>query len=395
MNHRSTSLWMTLLLVVALAALVGCSCLCSKEKLPAPVASLPPPVPTAIKPGEPWHFAVSGDSRNCGDVVMPAIAQGAKDNDAQFYWHLGDLRAIYDFDQDMQQISKRRGEHLTISQYESTAWDDFKKNQTVPFGGIPFFLGIGNHETIDPKNRQAFTDAFPEYLDTKEIRDQRLKDNPKSLLARTYFHWIRDGVDFIYLDNASKDQFDADQMNWLEKVVFANDTKDASIHTVIVGMHAALPNSISAGHSMNEWPSGITSGTKVYQDLLDLQTKAHKTVYILASHSHFYMEDTFNTQYWRTNGGVLPGWIVGTAGAERYALPEPNSAKVAKTNVYGYLLGTVNPANQPPGTVTFEFKQFAEKDIPAATMHGYGEEFVHWCFENNSKAKDNTVPWEH
>ena len=158
-----------------------------------------------------------------------------------------------------------------------------------------------------------------------------------------------------------------------------------------------LPYTLSSSACTRRYRTAFppVTATKVYQDLLDLQTKAHKTVYILASHSHFYMEDTFNTQYWRTNGGVLPGWIVGTAGAERYALPEPNSAKVAKTNVYGYLLGTVNPANQPPGTVTFEFKQFAEKDIPAATMHGYGEEFVHWCFENNSKAKDNTVPWEH
>jgi len=25
-----------------------------------------------------WRFAVSGDSRNCGDIVMPAIAAGVK-----------------------------------------------------------------------------------------------------------------------------------------------------------------------------------------------------------------------------------------------------------------------------------------------------------------------------
>src|SRR5215468_3095393 len=53
------------------------------------------------KPVEaPWHFAVSGDSRNCGNVVMPSIAAGAHANNAVFYWHLGDLRAIYDFDED-------------------------------------------------------------------------------------------------------------------------------------------------------------------------------------------------------------------------------------------------------------------------------------------------------
>jgi hypothetical protein len=28
----------------------------------------------------PWHFAVSGDSRNCGDVVMPAIAEKVRAN---------------------------------------------------------------------------------------------------------------------------------------------------------------------------------------------------------------------------------------------------------------------------------------------------------------------------
>ncbi len=42
-----------------------------------------------------WHFAVSGDSRNCGDVVMPAIAKSAAANQAAFYWHAGDFRAIY------------------------------------------------------------------------------------------------------------------------------------------------------------------------------------------------------------------------------------------------------------------------------------------------------------
>src|SRR5580658_3918828 len=48
-----------------------------------------------------WTFAVSGDSRDCGDVVMPAIAAGVQKHGAQFYWHLGDLRKIYDFDEDM------------------------------------------------------------------------------------------------------------------------------------------------------------------------------------------------------------------------------------------------------------------------------------------------------
>jgi hypothetical protein len=43
----------------------------------------------------------SGDSRNCGDVVMPSIAAGAVKDEAAFYWHLGDFRAMYGIDEDM------------------------------------------------------------------------------------------------------------------------------------------------------------------------------------------------------------------------------------------------------------------------------------------------------
>jgi len=53
------------------------------------------------RPAPAWRFAVSGDSRNCGDVVMPAIAAAVGKSGAQFDWHLGDCRAIYDFDEDM------------------------------------------------------------------------------------------------------------------------------------------------------------------------------------------------------------------------------------------------------------------------------------------------------
>ena len=48
-----------------------------------------------------WSFAVSGDSRNCGDFVMPAIAAHVKDEDDVFYWHLGDFRALHNVDEDM------------------------------------------------------------------------------------------------------------------------------------------------------------------------------------------------------------------------------------------------------------------------------------------------------
>lgn len=70
---------------------------------------------------------------------MPAIAQGVAHDDAKFYWHLGDLRAIYDFDEDMLQAAQMKGQHLTISNYEKTAWGDFTKHQVAPFGEISGF----------------------------------------------------------------------------------------------------------------------------------------------------------------------------------------------------------------------------------------------------------------
>ena len=47
-----------------------------------------------------WSFAVSGDSRNCGDFVMPAIAARVKAEHDAFYWHLGDFRWMSQPDQD-------------------------------------------------------------------------------------------------------------------------------------------------------------------------------------------------------------------------------------------------------------------------------------------------------
>jgi len=96
------------------------------------------------------------------------------------------------------------------------------------------------------------------------------------------------------------------------------------------------------------------------------------------------MDGIFNTAYWKQHGGVLPGWIVGTAGAVRYGLP-PNSSDAhgAMTNVYGSLVGTV----QPGGEINFKFEKLEEKDIPETVVGRYGHDFVHWCFTENTQAK--------
>ncbi len=337
------------------------------------------------KKGQTWQFAFSGDSRNCGDVVMPAIAQDIAKTRSQFYWHLGDLRAIYDFDEDIMNRSGAR--RPSIHDYEELAWQDMIESQINKFK-VPFFLGIGNHETAAPKTRPEYLIQFADWLDTPVLQAQRLKDDPNDHKLKAYFHWQQAGVDFIYLDNSTTDQFEAAQMRWLRGVMDRADA-DPSITTVVVGMHEALPDSLSFDHSMSDYPSGVQSGRIVYQRLLKSRDQAHKLVYVLASHSHFLMDNIFQSEYWQANGGVLQGWIVGTAGANRYKLP-PNAEKyspIARTNVYGYMLATVNPPGQPIGSIKFDFREMKPADVPPDVQTKFGAELVKWCFEKNSVAK--------
>ena len=411
------------LLLWSLALAVSCTCLCSNKPTSfGNAASRAPGQPSDDKRVESWRFVVSGDSRNCGDVVMPAIAAGAKTDAAAFYWHLGDLRAIYDFDQDMVQAAKVAGKPLTIIAYEGDAWDDFKRNQIAPFENIPlpFYLGIGNHETIPPKTRCEFVKTFAASLDKPELQDGKSSPAPKSsakpapkkeskaaagedtppdtvqacvkqceecgrIESKTYYHWNKAGVDFIYLDNASDEQFDKAQTAWLDGVI-KKDEDDKGISTVVVGMHKALPWSMTCDHSMNETPDGIRSGVEVYEKLLKLQE--NKKVYVLASHSHYFMKDIFNTSYWR-NKGVLPGWIIGTAGAQRYPLPPGADLSKSKTYVYGYLLARV----YSDGTIDFSFTELKEDNIPKDIKNRYTESWIgEACFDGNRKTDASPEP---
>jgi Calcineurin-like phosphoesterase len=327
-----------------------------------------------------WSFAVSGDSRNCGDVIMPAIAAGVLKDNASFYWHLGDFRKNFDFDEDIQHQPENIAKPLSISRYQQVVWDDFIESQLTPFGTLPVFLGIGNHETVWPHTREMYLVQFADWLDTPVLRKQRLSDDANAHKLTTYYHWIQDNVDFITLDNAVNSEFDKAQLIWFEKILQL-DMANPLTTTIVVGAHEPLPDSIAANHAMDETPAGIVTGRRVYGDLLKAQNEAHKHVYLIGSHQHFYMSGIFNTEYWRTHGGILPGWIVGSAGAVRYALPpEHADATAAETHVYGYLLGTVKPG----GEIDFAYRQINESDVPAYVVDKYKQEFVHWCFAENS-----------
>jgi len=375
-----------------------------------------------LPPTAPWTFAVSGDSRNCGDVVVPTIAADVSKHAPQFYWHLGDFRFIALVDEDMQcgpvhepqrpsyqyewkdmqaLLTHEKREWKKVQEqlaYEKHAWEDFTQNQVRAFDGnkIPVFLGIGNHEMILHRDHEDFIRAFKDRLNP----DTQLAETGK---INTYYHWTVGGVDFINLDNAGAGvnlkktnlAFDSGQLKWFQDQL-ARDGNNADVTTVVVGMHAALPYSISFSHSMNESKEGTDRGTKAYQALWDWQVQTHKHAYVLASHSHYYMENIFNTPHWKGKGEVLPGWIVGSAGAHRNPLPVPGpdtpgwkNAKDARTNVYGYLLGTVNPEGRSDGSIKFEFHEVKLEVVPSDLAARFQPGFVAWCFQKNTDCADS------
>lgn len=333
----------------------------------------------------PWKFAVAGDSRNCGDVVMPAIANGVKASGAVFYWHLGDFRALYDFDQDMQPPAGKPP--LSIFAYNRAAWPDFLRNQVAPFAPLPVFLGIGNHELVG-RTRADFITQFGDWLTMPPIQQQRLADDPNDHTLRTYYHWIEGGVDFMTLDNTSSDQFDDGQLAWIKRVL-DGDAKNSAVKAVVLGMHAALPHSLGCDHSMNESAQGEWSGDLVYHQLLKFREETKKNVYVIASHSHYLLRDAYDSPYWHEHGGVLPGIIVGTAGAVRYRLPDTAASfpsERARTDVYGYLLATVDPN----GSITFDFKEVKQADVPGDVRSRIGEDTVGRCFTENRDMQART-----
>jgi len=358
-----------------------------------------------------WRFIISGDSRNCGDVVVPAIASDSKKRyHPSFYWHLGDLRAIYKIDEDMAGAAEKSGAPVSCQTYLERAWPDMIEHQIGAFGQTQVYVGIGNHEMVPPKNDPPgqFTEQFKNWLLAPAIKAQRIADkdcDPGTaeaagaaecvVLPRHYYHWVQGGVDFIYLDN-SRNVFGEEQIQWLTRTL-ANARSNNEVKSIVVGMHEALPESLSADHAMCDtnhepgkappndtypYKKSCDDGKEVYDQLVAFQeAEPKKNVYVLASHSHFYMKGTFNIDAW-PESRRLKGWIVGTAGAVRYSIPKDPRGKpeVAQTNVYGYLVGTVNG----DGKIDFKFQQVKTSDVPRGVRKQYPEKLVNWCFAHNS-----------
>lgn len=328
-------------------------------------------------PKQTWTFAVSGDSRNCGDFVMPAIAARVRGESDAFYWHLGDFRWMSSEDEDMQAM-QTPGVPTSKPEYQQRAWDDFLTHQIAAFGSTPVFIGRGNHETVAPMTREGYIVKFSALLDRPEIAEQRKADGADGAPVGPWYHWVHNGVDFITLDNATHDEFTSAQMHWLRSVLDRDLDPHSGVRTIIAGMHEALPHSTGSEHAMDDWDLGVRTGELVYHWMYDAQA-AGKHVYIIASHSHYYSPDVFDTYYWKEHTSkVVPGWIIGAAGAHRYKLP--NSAEPgAKTNIYGFMRGTVHP----DGAIDFNLVELSESDLEKAKWPNAPDAAIHECFVGN------------
>jgi hypothetical protein len=337
----------------------------------------PPVSPQAT--GSSWTFAVSGDSRNCGDFVMPVIAARVQAEHDAFYWHLGDFRWMSQPDEDL--VAMEGTSHpLSIDEYRQVAWDNFITHQLASFGDMPVFLGRGNHESVAPMTRDRYIAKFSAYLNRPEILAQDHADGPAaSPLSSPWYHFVRDGIDFITLDNATHDEFTDAQMTWLRGVLDRDLAPGSGVKTILAGMHEALPNSTSSGHSMDDKGGhGTQSGEKAYRWFADAKA-AGKHVYLLASHSHFYSPDIYDSPAWKQAGIVLPGIIIGSAGAHRYLLP-PTAGAGSKTHIYGYLQVTVHSDS----TMDFALKEISEEEMVSHKWPSAPLTAIHECFIHNS-----------
>ena len=339
----------------------------------APAESTKPP-----SSGGDWTFAVSGDSRNCGDFVMPVIASRVKAEGDAFYWHLGDFRWMSTPDEDLTAMNGA-ATHLSVDEYRQVAWDDFLTHQLAAFGDFPVFLGRGNHESVAPMTRDRYIAKFSAFLNRPEILAQDRTDGRSAApLSSPWYHFVRDGVDFITLDNATHDEFTDAQMSWLRGVLDRDLAAGSGVNTILAGMHEALPNSTSSNHAMDDKGHGTESGEKAYRWFAAAQASG-KHVYLLASHSHFYSPAIYDSPEWRKEGLVVPGVIIGSAGAHRYLLPA-TAAPGSKTHIYGYLQVTVHK----DGTMAFELKEISEDEMVKHKWPNAPLAAIHECFVGNS-----------
>ena len=76
---------------------------------------------------------------------------------------------------------------------------------------------------------------------------------------------------------------------------------------------------------------------------------------------------------------IVPGWIIGSAGAHRYLLPK-TAQKGAKEHIYGYVQGVVHP----DGSIDFALHELSEDDLVRSKWPNAPLDAIHECYIHNA-----------
>jgi hypothetical protein len=102
-----------------------------------------------------------------------------------------------------------------------------------------------------------------------------------------------------------------------------------------------------------------------------------KKVYVFASHSHFFEQNVYDTH--EHAGQVLPGWIIGTAGAEHYG----------DTIDYGYL----EVEARPDGTLLPRFREVG-RESPPLLSGPEAQLLTDYCITKNKRGHAGDNEWK-
>ena len=196
-----------------------------------------------------WYFAVSGDSRDCGDLVMPKIARMIETRRGQapatFYWHLGDFRRMYETDCDILKkdnpaagCKSPRPEGVpgsdAMGRYVDAAWDilwraSWRSRRPAGFLGSATTSSRRAHPRRLPAQVPALADASRSF--------QRQKDYPTAAAAtRTTTSsaaaWIS--------SRSTMPAVPSTRIRWSGSAGCSPPTPGTGCRAIAVGLHAAF-----------------------------------------------------------------------------------------------------------------------------------------------------------
>ena len=129
---------------------------------------------------------------------------------------------------------------------------------------------------------------------------------------------------------------------------------------------------------MSESPRGDKSGREAYEALWHAHDAAHKHVYVLASHSHYYMDNIFETADWKDK--VLPAGSSAQPALNAISYrPKLRPRNTPRPMFMATSIATV----APDGAASFQFQRLSLDDLHAINGSRIPEPLVRWCYENN------------